>query len=75
MEQTTTYMFMIKIYCKRNSAQLTVVFQESKSGYSPMFELEVSSSTHKLKYVIIAHGNSLEWFVQAFLKYMRIDLN
>ena len=60
---------MIKIYHKWKPAPLTVVFQESKTVYSPMVELIVSSSAHKLKYVIVTHRNSLEWFVQAFLKY------
>ena len=73
--QTNTYMFMIKIYCKRKSAQLTVVFQESKSCYSPMVELVVSLSAHKLEYIIITHRHSLEWFVQASLKYMQLYLN
>ena len=55
----TPKMFMITTYVKRNSAQLTVVFQESKSEYSPVAELEVSSSAHKLEYIIITHRDSL----------------
>ena len=67
------YMFMISVYYKINSAQLTVVFKKSKSVYSPMVELPVRSSAHKLKYIIITHRHSLWWFVQAFLKYMQLD--
>ena len=65
--------FMVTIYYKRSSAQLTVVFQQSKADYSPMIELEVGSSAHKLEYVIITHRHSPEWFVQAFLKFMQLD--
>ena len=57
------------------STQLTVVFQESKVVYTKVMELEVPSSAHKLKYIIITHRGGLEWFVQAFLKYMQIDFN
>ena len=58
-----TFIYMIKIYHKWKSAALTVVFQESKTVYSPMVELVVSLSAHKLKYVVVTHSHSSERFV------------
>ena len=69
------YFFTVTIWNKSlsKSAQLTVVFQESKAEYSKVMELEVPSCAHELKYIVITHRNSWEWFVQTLLKYMQSD--
>ena len=40
-----------------------------------MVELVVSLSAHKLKYVVVTHSHSSERFVQAYLKYMNVQID